>query len=319
MSTSPDDEESPWQPRTVRGETLWLTADGTHVLLPLAMFERYLGRSLAEAIDPPASAAFDAGPELGMMLRRQALADDPTEEADIGAAPTLVATEGTENIDLSDSGFMFDNDPTMAAIRPRPQPPAAARPGWFIGALVGGSLVLLALAAGVWIGSDLRAPAPTAPVVAPAPAAAPPAAPEVVPEPKAEAKVEAKASPRAEPKATPPVASPAPEPRPAPKAEPSRTTVEFKPDAPAPSSWRSNIDRGWQLVEKRPAEAAEAFLSALRQQSNDPDANYGYGYALLKLGEKERARPYLCKARAGDEVTRREVAGLLKSNGLGCE
>lgn len=306
-----DEEESPWQPRVIRGETVWLTADGTHVLLPLAMFERYLGRSLAEAVDPPA-ASFDAGPELGMVLRRSASADDPTEEAILESAPTLVVSETTANLDLSEAGIDFDR--TVVADH-RPSPPSMPRPGWMVGALVGASFVLLALALGVWIGSDLRGQHPPPEVTHTAP---------VVPEPvkleptKVEVGVPEKAtpvvSPPAEPKATPNREGAKATPRESRPAE--RTTVEFKPSLP---SWRASIDEGWKLVERQPAAAAAAFKAALSSQPNDPDANYGYGYALLKLGDKPSALPYLCKARTGDTTTRREVTGVLQAHGLSCD
>ncbi|HMV65886.1 MAG TPA: tetratricopeptide repeat protein, partial [Myxococcota bacterium] len=90
------------------------------------------------------------------------------------------------------------------------------------------------------------------------------------------------------------------------------------PKAPS-TSWRANIELGWKTVERDPSAAAAAFQAALRDQPNDPDANYGYGYALLKLGDRDRAVPWLCRARNGDAATRREVAGLLQTHGLTCD
>lgn len=72
-------------------------------------------------------------------------------------------------------------------------------------------------------------------------------------------------------------------------------------------------------MEKDPGAAEALFRSALQSAPEDPDITYGLGYALLRQGQGEAARPYLCQAAAkGDTDTRREVTSLVARNGLSC-
>lgn len=76
---------------------------------------------------------------------------------------------------------------------------------------------------------------------------------------------------------------------------------------------------GWSQVERNPSTAAELFRRALRIKGGDGEATYGLGYALLKLGDASGATRYLCQAsRIGGPSTRREVSGLIKTNGINC-
>jgi Flp pilus assembly protein TadD len=78
--------------------------------------------------------------------------------------------------------------------------------------------------------------------------------------------------------------------------------------------------QGWNLVESNPSGAAEYFRRALQLRGGDADASYGLGYAMLKLHDRDGARQYLCQAIVtGDASTRREVSGLVKTNGLTCD
>ena len=65
--------------------------------------------------------------------------------------------------------------------------------------------------------------------------------------------------------------------------------------------------------------AAEHFRAALDQRPGDPDATYGYGYALLRLGQPDRARVYLCQAQAAGGPSTREIRGLMRTHGLACD
>lgn len=97
-------------------------------------------------------------------------------------------------------------------------------------------------------------------------------------------------------------------------AEPPRAP---EPEVPK-ENLASDLKRGWDTVERSPSGAAQVFLEVLGRHPGNAEANYGYGYSLLKLGEDKRATKYLCAARTGDPGTQREVSGLLASNGLSC-
>ncbi len=108
-----------------------------------------------------------------------------------------------------------------------------------------------------------------------------------------------------------PVIQPVVEPKP---PEPARA-----PETEIPKeNLASDLKKGWDTVERSPSGAAQVFLEVLGRHPGNAEANHGYGYSLLKLGEDKRATKYLCAARTGDPGTQREVTGLLASNGLSC-
>ena len=93
------------------------------------------------------------------------------------------------------------------------------------------------------------------------------------------------------------------------------------PAAPAPSggSVASQIARGWSLADSDPAAASEAFADAVRRAPSNVEANYGYGYTLLKLGRTQEAIGPLCKARNTTQADiLQDVNGLLASRQLAC-
>ncbi len=166
----------------------------------------------------------------------------------------------------------------------------------------------------------------TEPTAAPEPAVA--AAPQ--PAPVAPAPTP-KPAPAATPKPTPapkPPPKPAPAPKPAPEADLWGTAPAPEPAAPKPApkpapatgaSLGKLIDQGWGAVERDPKKAASLFRSALDLSATHAEANYGFGYAQLQLGDKGTAQTYLCKALSGGSVdVQREVRGLLENNQLGC-
>ena len=161
---------------------------------------------------------------------------------------------------------------------------------------------------------------------APGTASPPPDAAAVVPAP-----TPPDASPPAPEAPAPAAAEPAPPTEPAPPAEPipvAQPTPQTQPVAaprpqpapqPAPASSAALISRGWSLVERDPVAAAAAFDSAMARNNRDPEANYGYGYALIRQGNSTAAAYYLCRALpAASTETSREVTALLERNGLTC-
>ena len=102
-----------------------------------------------------------------------------------------------------------------------------------------------------------------------------------------------------------------------PKAKPKPETS--KPSVPKSKSRRDFIDAGWNLVESNPGRAAKSFRQALELNRGDFEANYGYGYAMLKQGDPAEARHYLCIASgSNDKETQREVLAVLGRNGMSC-
>ena len=79
------------------------------------------------------------------------------------------------------------------------------------------------------------------------------------------------------------------------------------------------ISQGWNLVESSPSKAAKSFRLALDRNAGDYEANYGYGYAMLKQGDPIEARHYLCIASgSSNRETQREVLAVLKRNEMVC-
>lgn len=127
---------------------------------------------------------------------------------------------------------------------------------------------------------------------------------------------EAEVAPPTAPEPAPVAPAAAPAPRPAPAVAPAPRPAP----APRGPSRRSLIDRGWSLVESDPVAAAAAFDDALALRPGDAEANYGYGYALIRQGNPPASRLYLCRALVGADVeTQREVNALLTNNGLNCD
>ena len=63
----------------------------------------------------------------------------------------------------------------------------------------------------------------------------------------------------------------------------------------------------------------EAFADAVRRAPSNVEANYGYGYTLLKLGRTQEAIGPLCKARNTTQADiLQDVNGLLASRQLAC-
>lgn len=124
--------------------------------------------------------------------------------------------------------------------------------------------------------------------------------------------------------------SPAPSSAPAPTAPdpatpvaPDRPTIAEPTPPPAPepppTTTRALVEAGWNAVDRDRTKALGLFRQALAKQPGHPDANYGYGYALLSGGRSLDARPYLCKALAnGDAEIQRETRALLSRNQLTC-
>jgi predicted Zn-dependent protease len=80
------------------------------------------------------------------------------------------------------------------------------------------------------------------------------------------------------------------------------------------------VTQGWNTADSDPSRARTLFGEALEKQPGHHEANYGYGYALLKMGKADDAKSYLCRAKSSRDIDiQREVSGLLERNGLSCD
>lgn len=109
-------------------------------------------------------------------------------------------------------------------------------------------------------------------------------------------------------------------PAPSVSVEPAHPTpAPPPPPAPPSDSLRTHLERGWNVVDTDPSTAAGHFQRALDLKPSHPEANYGYGYALLEQGNASGAKPFLCAALSGSDVEmQRDVTSLLANNQLSC-
>ena len=69
------------------------------------------------------------------------------------------------------------------------------------------------------------------------------------------------------------------------------------------------------------ATALTGFRTLLETNPGNIEAEYGFGYALLKNQDPTGAQDHLCRARRGaaaETALRREIDGLLETNALTC-
>ncbi|MEZ4323512.1 MAG: tetratricopeptide repeat protein [Myxococcota bacterium] len=253
---------------------------------------------------------FPSGPEMGTMVPTEvfgpevddeAYAAEPTERAGPYADDVPFQIQGED--DLDEATFEAE----LTAYQSRRQ-----RSILVGGLVIVGVLLLVGLTvvgaglAGLFVASPSDPPTDAAPSDAPAPDAQVPAEPAPAP---------AEPAPAA-PAAPAPVAPAAPAP-----AKPAPAPAAPEPaEAPAPAGAGSLVRKGWGAFDRSPAEAEGFFRDALAIQPGHADANYGYGYALLKQGRATEATPYLCKAQqTGDAEIARDIRALLTHNGLSCE
>ncbi len=349
------EEEPSWIPRTVDGETIWVNSAVTHVLLSRATFERYLGRSLGAVGDIAVPPPMEQHRALTVEVRadEKAIEDhlDRTEESSFEAptevmaesAPTVLDMDPGESLGTGTLDFAVGGRDAHAVIPTKVSDPflmddpapARSEPQIGLWFLAVAAVALLAAGAVWWGGGEAPSASPAKPVASapspptpstPASAASgaatpstPPTAAAATPKPAT-----ASGSPAAAVAPTAPVVAPsaavaaAPVPRPPPPATETKASAPAaEPEAPK-ENLASDLKRGWDTVERNPSGAAQVFLEVLGRHPGNAEANYGYGYSLLKLGEDKRATKYLCAARSGDPGTQREVTGLLASNGLSC-
>jgi hypothetical protein len=252
-----------WSPHRVDQEDAWISEDGVWVLILRAQLDQLRAGQPTEEIrieDPSVPIRFSD--------------PDPTVRVTRKFTPEEVAAVSPQA------------NPAQAPA-PRAEPADRSRPFLAI------SAVVLALAAGAWMGMSLertRVPPAAAPIAAPGTATAPSASPSTSPP-------------------TPPEAQPAEAPVPQPKP-PTPRPAPIRPITPA--------EQGWAVVERNPSYALQHFQESI-SKGGGLNAAHGYGYALLKLGRAEEAKPYLCRARALGGDTRREIEVLLARNGLTCD
>lgn len=302
---NPPTQLNDFRPRARKGTDYWVTEAGDWAVIPAEDLERLIDHSPA-----------DLGPSLGLPLSplgRDPDYDDDGEEN----APTVIAP--------SAAPAARQNAPVVTP-RTRPTPKArhrgpAATPvqAGIIQGLVLAALMLGALSLGLYAGDQLGRERVTAVLKQQAQAASAEARPapavEVAPE-AAAAATDAQVKPPEQPAAAPeqPTTAPPEAPTPATKPERKRTGTSKT------RSVTSHIRAGWDSVESAPDEAALRFQQALATAPNNTDAVYGYGYAQLRLGNPESAKPYLCRARSSSSTeTRREIDGLMRTHNLSCE
>jgi hypothetical protein len=234
----------------------------------------------------------------------------------------------------------------VAAPLPAPMPqstwpepefqPRAQGSSWYIWMGIAGLVVAAAFLTTAWTVANWSrpqlpsapvpiAPAPLAPdSISPDPSSAPPISPAPIsPPPISPPGTIAPPTPPVEAVTSAPSAVPAP-----PDPVVAVAPPPARPAAPSPSkpsrprnngSISAMIGEGWSQVETAPARAADAFGRALETRPGDPEASYGMGYALLRLGQTDRAVGHLCRALGGSAEVRREVSALLARNNLKCD
>jgi len=239
----------------------------------------------------------------------------PTEEAITDSlAPDPISDEG--NFFIPDNGGEPDFDPSFGEFEEFPTSYRRSRlPVFvFLGLVAAGLLSIVAVNASkpdpVVPDAEIAA-APEAPATE-APADAQPPAPE----PTDVAEAEPATAPPAKPVPVQAVAKPAPTPKPKPTA--------VAKAAPTPRAARANqeqlVEEGWEAVERDRSTAIKKFEAALKLDKNDPEALYGYGYALLRSGRKSEALPNLCRAQSiGPRDVKQEVGGILRNAGMTCD
>lgn len=251
-----------WSPHRVDQEDAWISEDGVWVLILRAQLDQIRAGQPTEEIrieDPSIPIRF-SDPDPTLRVARKFTAEEVAAAAQ--PPPPVAPTPVAPSADVTDRSRPF------LAI----------------------SAVVLALAAGAWMGMSLERT--RVPPAAPRPAAAPVAALPAAPTPP------------------PPTETPVPRPpRPTPPT-PASPPASIRPITPA--------EQGWAVVERNPRAALEHFQNAMAK-GGGLDAAHGYGYALLKLDRADQAKPYLCRARALGGDTRREIDVLLARNGLTCD
>ncbi len=111
----------------------------------------------------------------------------------------------------------------------------------------------------------------------------------------------------------------APEPAPAPAPPPPSDVVRVAPPAPKANSGKGLVKEGWSLASRDPVAASTRFEAALAVSPSDPEAHYGLGYCLNKLGNPSAANPHLCLALTdGNPDVVRDVRALLERSALTC-
>jgi hypothetical protein len=349
---APDEEEYPTQPAVRRGRLSEPTlAPADELLTPPPASERdtRITVSPIPVLPDPAMLRADtippdvAPPQLpptpAPAPRVEAPAPvRPAQPSALALATTVIHEEPPEEAHLGDDPFF--GKPAAAHDTAAPDdwdvpPPPRGLPGWVLPLAAGFTLVVLVGAFAVIalsnMGKGQHTPEPppthdaepdlTKVITPPEPekAAEPPpadtdAAPAVVDGAPAEAPTDGSA--------TPVTASVVDAGKPPPEKPPVTATDPSKPPPEKPVSAAKLIDRGWQAVDRGDlVSAGSSFQKALGAAPDNADANYGYGYVLLKQGQNDLAARHLCRARsiAGDDSDiGREANGMLQASGLTC-
>lgn len=260
----------------------------------------------------------------------------PAQPSALALATTVIHEEPPEEAHLGDDPFFGKAAAAHDTAAPddwEVPPPPRGLPGWVLPLAAGFTFVVLVGAVAVValsnMGKGEHTPPPEHEVEPDLTKVITPPEPEKAPEPPPAADTDAPAVADGTPAEGAPTEAPTvaagsvvdagkapPEKPPVTATDPSKPPVE---KAVSPSKL---IDKGWAAVDRGDLVAAgSSFQKALGAAPENADANYGYGYVLLKQGQNDLAARHLCRARsiAGDNSDiGREANGMLQASGLSC-
>ncbi|MEZ4323511.1 MAG: hypothetical protein R3F61_38965 [Myxococcota bacterium] len=280
--------------------------------------------ALPDTVPPPPIRASPSGPRVVTKLDEAT----PTMETEVLSRPTGPASEPEVESDF----YEPDTDEVLSAAR------TSGRPLMMLGCALLLVLTAFVVAVGFTVypaflpkpQPDLTLPLKPVPQVDPAPVTPDPVVPKpVTPDPVAPDPIQVEPTPdpiQVEPAPDPIQVEPAPDPvaptpvpQPGPQPQPGPVAPAPTDRLPSGSTVSGLVSRGWNLADSNPSAAKGLFLDALDASPDNVDAHYGYGYTLLKSGDRTGARPHLCIAASrGNTDTRREVHGMLENAGMSC-
>ncbi len=318
----PDLDLSKLQPGDEPG--VWVEPAGQWVLCPIDTWHQLL-------------AAAEAGhtAEAPLHITAQATGRAPLRSADPSTHEVLLASlqaEATEEISRTAETLMPRTDseeeerftvphtlPHRPTTSPAPPPDHRVSP-WNTAVLVVGLLALLLTVLlqlqplePVSVGDGSSLP-PVAQKTSPPPSTAPSKASE-----RPVVQVAEAPAPQADEEAADAREAPVP----APEARPAPAEPTVAPTRPARSvhTLPQLREEGWAASDDGNfGEAISWFRKAVARSPQDVEANYGYGYALLKAGRRDDALVHLCAAQAADDGTlESEIQGILRVARLSCD
>lgn len=306
--------------------------------LPPGVNRALLAAETIPDISPPALATPSPAPRIDRPISQRQTMPIPPEDPDFAMPSETeeVPNDRTASLPPDDvfSGY-HHADGVAPAVEDWEQPRRGVAPWVFAAAAIATAVILVAVVGTAIVmnsgsrddvhagapddGAQLHAVLPSTedpPTEATAQIAPPvPEGTDPPPEAPPEAEVATVASTEAGTAEPPPVAK-----------EPATTGAVTKAATPPPepkaASVSSLVDKGWGAVDKGKLDAASAtFKQAVSQNPEHADANFGYGYVLLKQGQRDLAKKHLCRAlqnAGGSSDVGREANGMLQNNGMSC-